>query len=239
MSVHVRSGVCTVSLEVSAHAPTAQRIWGTDEDGRTWRYMYFLTRPVSVYRRTDELASMGYLNQKYFGFTLINEEKAGRVLQDFGSFERFVRSALMTDSERLGAMAEIDAARIERRMKDEGEFDANSVEDARERELRAIVRRRGQARFRNALLHAYGGRCAVTGCDFEPALEAAHIIPYAGEGTNHVQNGLLLRSDIHTLFDLGELGIDPDSCTLLLSGQLAASDDGYLAGQQIRPPDDE
>ncbi len=49
------------------------------------------------------------------------------------------------------------------------------------------------------LLKAYSGRCAVTGCDAEPALEAAHLRPYKGPESNTAANGLLLRSDIHTL----------------------------------------
>lgn len=82
--------------------------------------------------------------------------------------------------------------------------------DSRRRVLAEIAVRRGQAAFRRELLDVYGGRCAVTGCDAEPVLEAAHITPYRGDHTNTVTNGLLLRADIHTLFDLGGLGINPD-----------------------------
>jgi hypothetical protein len=63
--------------------------------------------------------------------------------------------------------------------------------------------RQGQPEFRSALMDAYGAKCAVTGSAIKPLLEAAHIIPYADNGKNscHVQNGILLRTDIHTLFD--------------------------------------
>lgn len=74
--------------------------------------------------------------------------------------------------------------------------------DARRRVLSAVVQRRGQQRFRRLVLAAYGGACAITGSTAEPVLEAAHIDPYAGDHTQHVTNGLLLRSDLHTLFDL-------------------------------------
>ncbi|WP_336979879.1 HNH endonuclease signature motif containing protein [Altererythrobacter fulvus] len=57
---------------------------------------------------------------------------------------------------------------------------------------------------------AYEGRCAISGCDVREVLEAAHIMPYLGEETNDVRNGLLLRADLHTLFDLGLLKIGPD-----------------------------
>lgn len=88
------------------------------------------------------------------------------------------------------------------------EFDPENLETAKTVIARQIVARLGQAQFRNELLSAYDSKCAVTGCKTIRVLEAAHILPYAGKQTNHVQNGLLLRSDIHLLFDLGLLTID-------------------------------
>jgi predicted restriction endonuclease len=70
--------------------------------------------------------------------------------------------------------------------------------------------RRGQPQFRQLLFRAYARRCAVSGTDQAETLEAAHIFPYAGVETNHVQNGLLLRADLHTMFDLGLWTIMPD-----------------------------
>jgi putative restriction endonuclease len=57
---------------------------------------------------------------------------------------------------------------------------------------------------------AYGRSCAVTGEHSLPALEAAHIKPYGEGGEHEVTNGLLLRSDIHRLFDAGYVGVTPD-----------------------------
>lgn len=73
---------------------------------------------------------------------------------------------------------------------------------------RAIRTRRGQTRFRAALLAAYNGRCMVTGSRVQGLLEAAHITPHAEGSDYRVSNGLLLRADLHTLFDLDMLGID-------------------------------
>ena len=70
--------------------------------------------------------------------------------------------------------------------------------------------RRGQAKFRNDLL-AIDARCAITGCLTVNALEAAHIRPVKDVGESTVANGLLLRADIHRLFDLGYLAVDPAS----------------------------
>ena len=74
--------------------------------------------------------------------------------------------------------------------------------DSRERALVAIRLRQGQPAFRKSLLRAYDARCAVTGLGLPSLLEAAHIVSHVGAHTNRTDNGLLLRADIHTLFDL-------------------------------------
>jgi len=79
--------------------------------------------------------------------------------------------------------------------------------------------RLGQAGFRVSVLDAYDRRCAVTEEKTLPVLEAAHIRPYAEGGAHDVENGLLLRSDFHTLFDAGYLTIDTNY-NLLVSKRL-------------------
>jgi len=66
-----------------------------------------------------------------------------------------------------------------------------------------------QARFRESILHAFGGKCILTGNDMPTVLEAAHIRPVAHHGNDTKANGLCLRSDIHQLFDSGHLRINP------------------------------
>ena len=70
--------------------------------------------------------------------------------------------------------------------------------------------RLGQGAFRVLVTDAYHRRCAVTGEKTLPVLEAAHIQPYARSGPNRIENGLLLRADIHRLFDGGYVTVDPD-----------------------------
>lgn len=70
--------------------------------------------------------------------------------------------------------------------------------------------RLGQGAFRVLVTDAYARRCAITGEKTLPVLQAAHIKPYAAEGPHRVSNGLLLRSDIHTLFDRGYVTVTPD-----------------------------
>ena len=70
--------------------------------------------------------------------------------------------------------------------------------------------RLGQGAFRVVVTDAYQRRCAITGEKTLPVLQAAHIKPYAAEGPHSVNNGLLLKSDFHTLFDGGYITIDED-----------------------------
>jgi hypothetical protein len=101
--------------------------------------------------------------------------------------------------------AELDRAR--KKALEEGAFDPRNDADDRDRTLALIARRQGQPAFRKKLLKAYNNRCAISLCDCPDALEAAHIRQYKGMHTNHTKNGILLRCDIHTLFDLGKIRI--------------------------------
>ena len=73
-----------------------------------------------------------------------------------------------------------------------------------------VTPRLGQGSFRVLVTDAYRRRCAVTGERVLPVLEAAHIRPYAELGPHRVDNGILLRSDLHTLFDRGYLTVTED-----------------------------
>ncbi len=72
------------------------------------------------------------------------------------------------------------------------------------------MRREGQGTLRSRLLDACDRRCAITGEHTEILLDAAHIQPYMGPRSNHVQNGLLLAQEFHTLFDKGYVTVTPD-----------------------------
>jgi putative restriction endonuclease len=104
-------------------------------------------------------------------------------------------------------------------------------------EIRQAVRQ-GQAKFRLELLDAYGARCSATDYDVPEGLEAAHIRPYRGAHTNETRNGILLRADIHNLFDYGIVGIDPDALKVVLNQHARGSKYEQLHGQQLRLPDD-
>jgi hypothetical protein len=129
-------------------------------------------------------------------------------------------------------------AAIEADLVDGGYFDASHA-DERCRQLQEVVQRRGQPEFRTKLITAYQSRCAITGCDAVDALEAAHIMPYIGDKSNSTANGLLLRADIHSLFDLELLAIDPASNKVVLSNQLRRTTYAELEGRLLRIPDEQ
>lgn len=69
--------------------------------------------------------------------------------------------------------------------------------------------RPGQARFRRAVFLACGGRCVLTGCALDKALDAAHKTGRSWQrGHNGAKDGILLRKDLHALYDAGHLKID-------------------------------
>ena len=120
----------------------------------------------------------------------------------------------------------------------EKNFDPLSIEDGRQKTFRAICVRLGQRDFRQKLIRAYQGRCAMTETVIEDVLEAAHIVPYRVKSTNHVQNGLLLRSDVHLLFDLGFIGIDPETLRIQVSRKISTSPYVDLDGKIVSLPKD-
>ncbi|REC75828.1 hypothetical protein DRF60_15060 [Chryseobacterium elymi] len=98
------------------------------------------------------------------------------------------------------------------------------MKDEREIILQAIKLRRGQQSFRKKLLEKYNRTCIITGCNVVDILEAAHIKPYRGENDHHPNNGLLLRADIHTLFDLNLISINPSTFEVIVSDLLINSE---------------
>jgi hypothetical protein len=115
-------------------------------------------------------------------------------------------------------------------------FTVDNIDDARRRTAQAIVQRQGQLVFRSRLLRAYSSRCCISGFDAVQALEAAHIHPYRGPKTNHPTNGLLLRADLHLLFDQGLLGVDPTSMLVLLAPVLHRTSYSVHLGAKVSRP---
>jgi len=104
-----------------------------------------------------------------------------------------------------------------------------------------VAPRLGQGSFRVLVTDAYQYRCAMTSERTLPVLEAAHIKPYAAGGEHALSNGLLLRSDLHTLFDLGYVTVDPNERKIVVSRgireEFENGRDYYtLQGQRLASP---
>ncbi len=118
-------------------------------------------------------------------------------------------------------------------------FVAEDSGQVKERVSALVMRRKAQDRFRDALLSAYDRRCAVTGYDAEDALQAAHIIAYRGASSQQVCNGLLLRADIHLLYDRHLLSVNPEDNRVSLHERLKGTAYREVDHRSIHLPDDQ
>ncbi|MEX0839452.1 MAG: HNH endonuclease [Parvibaculum sp.] len=111
------------------------------------------------------------------------------------------------------------------------------TDDHRQFADRRIPVRSGQPAFRRMILDAYRHRCAITNCDVRTALEASHIVNYAGLRSDRIDNGILLRIDLHRLFDSHLISIDPDSWKVRISPAIAHSAYAKWEGHPFRTPE--
>jgi hypothetical protein len=217
----------------------ARAIWGSDvADDDLRQYLFFLSEPIPLGQPYSALAD--YLPEQFSEFDRIGDDIVRRVESEFGSVERFVRRRLlnstaggpMLDISGMIQLSERELARLQT-------FDPDSGKAGRNQVIESIIRRRGHPAFRQQLLAAYEYRCAITNCNALDALEAAYIVPYRGKFTHHPSNGLLLRADLHTLFDLGKMAIETRGMTLTLADDLMESSYKILAGRPLRFPKNE
>jgi hypothetical protein len=144
------------------------------------------------------------------------------------------------------AAGDIDLARLESAFKDEWEEDTKIASSSKPMyedfgeapdddpdELRKFAAkvRKGQPKFRKNLLRLYDNKCAITGTGPKEVLEAVHILSHAETGINKTENGLLLRADLHDLFDAKLLRINPDTLRVELDPLL--KDSGYWKYQGV------
>lgn len=221
-------------------------LWPTiDDPNRLYPFLFFFDTEVGSRNWFQFLEDLGYdskFNPRGF-FSRLETSRFVRwggvegylaFLRSACGFRRLSMDAPPHQPEPVGQTEDLE--RIRSQQETEGAFAPADVEDARTRILAAIVLRQGQRAFREQLLAAYRQSCAVTGCEVVETLEAAHIVAYRGPDTNHVANGLLLRADIHTLFDLGLLAVHPTDYRLLVARRLRGTAYEAWDGQIIRLP---
>lgn len=184
--------------------------------------------PVGVFRQVKAKPHPRY---QVLGIAMVNNWDGGFFYMEGFNKERRARPR--------GPEAEFDfiSGMLSGRKAEIGDLDPANMQDARRRVHATIVLRQGQKEFREGLLDAYGGKCAVTRYDAPPALEAAHIIPYRGPRTNDLSNGLLLRGDLHTLFDYGLIAVDSDTMKILISSKIGDTSYRVLESSRLIVPE--
>jgi hypothetical protein len=194
------------------------------------------TKPIAEIPDLSEFVALSEQLRQTPEFLDRNETGNGMYAAALGNYQKYllaVSSLPEKEQDEYGPHHQ-QVAKIE--IESSEPFDPKSQEDGRAKVLREIVQRRGQCKFRKTLIAAYDGHCAITGCSVTPLLEAAHITPYLGPETNSITNGLLLRADIHTLWDLGLIAVDPKTRTVWVSPKITDSTYRVLAGAPLMLP---
>lgn len=217
----------------------ATAIWGETAGSEDIReYLFFLTEPIPLSLPQDHLND--YVDGEYDSFQAVSDQAMARIDEDFDSIEQFLRRRLLNmnvggpvlDMSGIVRLSEREQAHLR-------SFDPESSKDGRARTVDTIIKRRGEPGFRQKLLTAYEYQCAFTGCNASDALEAAYIVPYRGDYTHDVSNGILLRTDLHTLFDLGKIAVDTRTMTIVMAEELLNSSYRILVNRPLHFPKDE
>jgi len=217
----------------------ASAIWGEHTKTDASRdLLFFLSEPIMLSMPTDQLND--YITDGDKAFRQVPDESLERIEADFGTVERFFRHRLL-NTEVGGPVLDMSGIiRLsEREQSQLQSFDPTSTKDGREKIVESITRRRGKPQLRQTLLAAYDYTCAITGCNALEALEAAYVIPFRGKYTHHASNALLLRADVHTLFDLGRIAVDTRTMTVIIHDELLESSYRLLADRPLHYPKDE
>lgn len=221
------------------NAKAARTIWGDEVSEEEVReYLFFLSEPVALGLPINELAD--YLPTRPVSFSQVPDDVMDRIEADFGNVERFARRRLLNtsvggpilDMSGMIRISERDMARLEL-------IEPQNSKDGRQAIIDTIIKRRGPPQFRQALLDAYEHRCAITNFNAVDTLEAACIVPFRGKLTHHPSNGLLLRADIHALFDLGKIAIDTGTMSVVITDDLMDTSYRILSGRPLRYPKEE
>lgn len=194
--------------------------------------LYISLREIDVFKRP-------------FGFGDLGQEPSGSRLFDFLKQYRHQTTYLIEDGDYPDfiRLVETRASALpdEMRFPDETEWSreirehkGEILEGLAERRQNSQKTRPVQSQFRADLIEIYGGRCVLSGCAVPEALEAAHVLPHNGDPVrDRPDNGLLLRRDLHSMFDAMLWSIDPDTSKVRLSRRVQDSSYSALDGKVI------
>lgn len=184
----------------------------------------------------ENIAIFDYVNSQVIEVNRKHELDIGVMRITFTNNDRSLVQEVHWTDERGREYADAASTSWDLRLALNDEFVLPEDDDV-PRETTSRKERRLQTRFRGILLQIYGSTCCISQCSITQTLEAAHIIPSSSPKSFDPRNGLLLRADLHRLFDKNMLGIDPDSRTVRLNEALTNSKEyGHFAGIRIREP---
>ena len=187
------------------------RSWGTDEKGR---FACFVFRAVMEIDRGDPTT-----------IRFVYREEDNKDLVRKGWIVLGTSTITIADGQHSGTLTWIA---------DGGE--PLIVEWYDSRKYHKGLARPEQAAFRGGVMELFGSKCAITGCTVHETLEAAHVIPVSEGGGYAPDNGILLRRDIHRLFDLNLVAIDPECLEVAIADRIA-NDYGQYAKSPVNLPD--
>lgn len=148
--------------------------------------------------------------------------------EDYADFIKIVKEQASALPDDVRFHNETEWAREIREHKDE------ILRDLADRRRNWQKARPAQSRFRAGLMDLYEGRCALTGISVPEALEAAHVLPHNRNPVrDRPENGILLRRDLHTMFDAMLWSIDPDTNRVRLSKRVRDFSYSSLADKEI------
>ena len=152
----------------------ARRVWGEDEDGQTWKYMYFLTKPIEVHQPLYEFE--GYLHSRYQGFTRVSNDRLSEIEEDFGTIEGFIKEILGYEDEGLpdelmlapGRSQEVAESSLQVDDITHGDVDETVIPDSegRKRIVQHVSYERSR-KNREMAIKIHGTVCQVCGFDFD------------------------------------------------------------------------
>jgi hypothetical protein len=156
-----------------------------DEDGRTWKYMYFLTEPIEVHQPLYEFE--GYLHSRYQGFTRIANDRLSEIEEDFGTIEVLIKEILDYEGEGLpdelllapDRSEEVAESSLQVDDITHGDLDESVIPDSegRKRIVQHVSYERSR-KNRAMAIKLYGTRCQACGFDFDEFYGRDHAGSY-------------------------------------------------------------
>ena len=193
---------------------TSTRSWERDEEGRLRCYTF----------RADLEIDHG----NPATVRLVYRKNGNRRLLREGSIDLGTSTFSIADGQRFGTLAWVAEG--------EDSQDPIIVEWHDSRKYHKSLARPEQAAFRLEVMAMFDSKCAITGCTAQDALEAAHVVPISEGGGYDPHNDILLRRDIHRLFDLNLVAIDPQYLEVNIADEIAGDYSQY-AGAVVDLPD--